>query len=65
MKNIIIYIKNIINKFFFVLGYRISKINKSGELMKIYKYSSYEDYKKTQIFYNKKKLIKFGPMKKL
>ena len=58
MKNIIIYIKNIINKFFFVLGYRISKINKSGELMKIYKYSSYEDYKKTQIFYNKKKIDK-------
>ena len=38
------------------MGYRISKINTSNELVKIYKYDNYDDYKKTQIFYNKKKL---------
>lgn len=58
MKNVVTNIKNIINKILYVFGYRISKINKSGELMKIYKYLNYEDYKKTQIFYNKKKIEK-------
>ena len=55
MMKIITIIKNLINKIFFVFGYRVSKVNKSGELMKIYEYSNYEDYKNTQVFFNKKK----------
>lgn len=49
-------LKNIINKFLFIFGYRISKANITGELVKIHKYNSYEEYKETQVFYNKKKL---------
>jgi hypothetical protein len=52
----IIYIKNIINKFLRIFGFRISKINDTDELIKIYKYKDYNEYKETQIFYNKKKL---------
>ena len=52
----IIKVKNFINSILFKLGYRFSKINNSHELFKIYKYNSYDDYKKTQIFYNKKKI---------
>ena len=58
MKKIILKIKNIINKFLFIFGYRISKVNNTGELVKIYKYESYEEYKKTQIYFNKKKIEK-------
>jgi hypothetical protein len=58
-------IKNIINSFLYLFGYRISKVNNTGELVKIYKYKNYEEYKNTQVYYNKKKLIKFGQMKKL
>ena len=49
-------LKNIINKFLFIFGYRISKVNITGELVKIHKYKNYEEYKETQVFYNKKKL---------
>jgi len=49
-------IKNIINKFLKIFGFRISKINTSDELVKIYKYKDYDEYKQTQVFYNKKKL---------
>lgn len=52
-------LKNLINKILFKLGYRISKTNNTNELVKIYKYKDYEEYKETQIFYNKKKLIMF------
>ena len=58
MKKIILKIKNLINKFLFIFGYRISKVNNTGELVKIYKYESYEEYKKTQIYFNKKKIEK-------
>ena len=51
-------IKNFINSFLYLLGYRISKVNNTGELVKIYKYKSYEEYKKTQVYYNKKKIDK-------
>ena len=51
-------IKNLINLTLFKFGYRISKVNNTGELVKIYKYKNYEEYKKTQIYYNKKKLDK-------
>ena len=51
-------IKNLINMTLFKFGYRISKVNNTGELVKIYKYKNYEEYKKTQIYYNKKKLDK-------
>ena len=58
MNSFVINIKNIINKILFILGYRISKINKTGELMKVYKYSDYDEYKKTQVYFNKKKIDK-------
>ena len=56
MKNLLSIIKNTINQILFKLGYRISKVNNTGELVKIYKYKNYDEYKKTQIFYNKKKI---------
>ena len=49
-------IKNLINSILFKLGYRISKTNNSNELVKLYKYKNYEEYKETQIFYNKQKI---------
>ena len=52
----VITFKNIINQFFLKFNYRISKSNNSDELVKIYKYNNYEEYKATQIFYNKKKI---------
>ncbi len=58
MNNFLTSLKNSINKIFFKFGYRISKVNNSGELVKIYKYKNYEEYKKTQIHYNKQKLDK-------
>ena len=51
-------LKNLINKFLFFLGYRISKINNTGELVKIHKYKNYDEYKKTQIYFNKLKIDK-------
>ena len=39
-------------------GYRISKTNTTDQLFKIYKYKDYEEYKQTQIYYNKKKIDK-------
>ena len=56
MKNLLSIIKNTINKMLFKLGYRISKVNNTGELVKIYKYKNYDEYKETQISYNKKKI---------
>jgi len=58
MKNFFIKIKNKINKFLFLFGYRISKVNNTGELVKIHKYNNYEEYKKTQVYFNKKKIDK-------
>ena len=52
MKNILIQIKNLINQMLFKFGYRISKVNNSGELVKIHKYKDYNEYRETQIFYN-------------
>tara|TARA_Y100001958_G_C21229567_1_gene555169 strand:+ start:357 stop:1061 length:705 start_codon:yes stop_codon:yes gene_type:complete len=51
-------LKNSINKVFFKFGYRVSKINNTGELVKIHKYKNYDEYKKTQIYFNKQKLDK-------
>ena len=51
-------LKNLINKFLFLLGYRVSKINNTGELVKIHKYKNYDEYKKTQIYFNKLKIDK-------
>ena len=48
-------LKNSVNKIFFKFGYRISKVNNTGELVKIHKYKDYNEYKETQIYYNKKK----------
>ncbi len=58
MKNFIIILKNSINKILFKLGYRISRVNNTGELVKIHKYKDYNEYKETQIYYNKKKIDK-------
>ena len=58
MKKIIIQFKNLINRILFKFGYRISKVNNSGELVKIHKYKDYNEYRETQIFYNKKKIDK-------
>ena len=52
----IIQLKDLINKIFMCFGYRISKANNSSDLVKLYKYKNYEEYKQTQIFYNKKKI---------
>ena len=49
-------IKNLINKILFKIGYRISKVNNTGELVKIHKYKDYKEYRDTQIFFNKKKI---------
>ena len=56
MKNILSIIKNAINHILFKIGYKISKVNNTGELIKIYKYKNYDEYKDTQIYYNKKKI---------
>jgi hypothetical protein len=49
-------LKNYINKILLVFGYRVSKVNNTDELVNIYKYKDYEEYKNTQIFWNKKKI---------
>ena len=58
MKNLLLKIKNLTNFVLFKFGYRISKANNSGELVKIYKYKDYKEYKDTQIHFNKKKINK-------
>jgi hypothetical protein len=39
-------LKNFINRFLFIFGYRISSINKTNDLVKLYKYKDYNEYKK-------------------
>ncbi len=51
-------IKDLINKTLIKFGYRISKINTTDTLFKIHKYKNYDEYKKTQIFFNKQKINK-------
>ena len=51
-------IKDLINKTLIKFGYRISKINTTDTLFKIYKYKNYDEYKNTQIFFNKQKINK-------
>ena len=51
-------IKDLINKTLIKFGYRISKINTTDRLFKIYKYKNYNEYKDTQIFFNKQKINK-------
>jgi arsenate reductase-like glutaredoxin family protein len=58
IKNLITKLKNLINKFLFKFGFRISKVNNTGELVKIHKYKNYKEYKDTQIYFNKKKINK-------
>ena len=48
--------KNFINQILFKFGYRISKVNNTGELVKIHKYKNYDEYKEIQISFNKKKI---------
>ena len=49
-------LKNFINRFLFIFGYRISSINKTNDLVKLYEYKDYNEYKKTQIYWNKQKI---------
>jgi len=56
MKNLLNSFKNFINQTLLKFGYRISKVNNTGELVKIYKYKNYDEYKETQIYFNKKKI---------
>ena len=51
-------IKNIINNILFKFGYRFSKVNNTEELVKIHKYKDYNEYRETQIHFNKKKIDK-------
>ncbi len=56
MKNLLNSFKNSVNQILLKFGYRISKVNNTGELVKIHKYKNYDEYKDTQIYYNKKKI---------
>ena len=49
-------LKNYINQFLLIFGYRVSKANETNELVKIYKYKNYDEYKNTQVFWNIKKI---------
>ncbi len=51
-----IKIKHYINKILSFFGYRISKMKENNDLIKLYTYKNYDEYKNSQIFYNKKKL---------
>ena len=55
---LIFRIKDLINKTLIKFGYRISKTNTTDRLFKIYKYKNYDEYKDTQIFFNKQKINK-------
>ena len=58
IKNLITKLKNLINRILFKFGFRISKVNNTGELVKIHRYRDYKEYKDTQIYFNKKKINK-------
>ena len=58
MKKFSNYLKNLINKILFKIGYRLSKANNTGELIKIHRYKDYQEYKQTQIYFNKQKIDK-------
>lgn len=58
LKKILTVIKNSINNFLLIFGYKISKSNTSSDLVKLYKYKDYKEYKETQIYYNKQKINK-------
>ena len=52
------YLKNLTNKILYKIGYRLSKANNTGELIKIHRYKNYQEYKQTQIYFNKQKIDK-------
>ena len=52
------WVKNLINRTLIKFGYRISKINTTDKLFNIYKYKNYDEYKNTQIYFNKQKINK-------
>ena len=52
MTNFRYFTNKLLNKF----GYKISKSNTTDELIKIYKYKNYKEYKKIQIQHNKEKI---------
>ena len=56
--NLVNWIKDLINRILIKFGYRISKINTTDKLFKIHKYKNYDEYKNTQIYFNKQKINK-------
>ena len=52
------WVKNLINRTLIKFGYRISKINTTDRLFNIHKYKNYDEYKNTQIYFNKQKINK-------
>ena len=52
------WIKDLINRTLIKFGYRISKINTTDRLFNIHKYKNYDEYKNTQIYFNKQKINK-------
>ena len=58
MNKFLSYLKNLINKILYKIGYRLSKANNTGELIKIHRYKNYQEYKQTQIYFNKQKIDK-------
>ena len=50
------FFKNTVNQLLNIFGFRVSKINITDDLVKVYKYKNYKEYKETQVFYNKKKI---------
>ena len=57
--------KNFFQKLFIIFGYKIQKINTSDKKFTLFKYKNYKEYRDTQIFFNKKKLITPGQIKGL
>ena len=53
LKTLLFYFLRIINKFLENFNYSIKK---KQELIQLYKYSSYEEYKEKQTYFNKKKI---------
>ena len=56
--NLVNWMKDLINRTLIKFGYRISKINITDKLFKIHKYKNYDEYKNTQIYFNKQKINK-------
>jgi len=43
------FFKNTVNQLLNIFGFRVSKINITNDLVKVYKYKNYKEYKKNQV----------------